>query len=343
MRDDTSTTGSRSARRRAFPGGRTALIGHRGAPAYRPEHTADAYRLAVAQGCDFVEPDVVPARDGVLVVRHEPMLDETTDIARHSDLVARRGDVEIDGRRVRAAFAHDFDWAELQRLRAFEPMPKLRRTSASHDGVEGLLRLRDLVELLAVERLAGRVCGLVIELKHTAAFVTAGLDLVDLLDRELEGWWGDPVLDGLVIESFERDALRRLRDRGTDAAMVALIGDDGGPADRPGTTYEHELGAAGLDALATWADGISVATDRLGVVDEATAAEPVAGLGLVEAAHERGLQVATYTLRPEDRFLPPALAGRPEEHWRGILRTGVDAVFADAPDRVRALIDETAG
>lgn len=327
-------------RRRAFPGDRPDLIGHRGAPAYRPEHTADGYRLAIAQGCDFVEPDVVPSRDGVLVVRHEPMLDGTTDIGQYPNLVARRTEVEIDGHRVRAAFAQEYQWSELQRLRAIEPMPELRRDSARHDGIGRVLRLRDLVELLAGERGAGRSCGLVIELKHTHAFAVAGFDLVDLLERELDGWWGHEVLDGLVIESFERDALRRLHERGTNAAIVALLGDRGGPADRPNRTYAQELEPEGLDALAEWTDGISVATSLLGVHDARTAADPTAGRALVQAAHARDLQVATYTLRPEDRFLPAELAGQPEVYWRGILATGVDAVFADAPDRVRAVIDD---
>ncbi|MGO2110696.1 MAG: glycerophosphodiester phosphodiesterase family protein, partial [Pseudoclavibacter sp.] len=178
-----------------------------------------------------------------------------------------------------------------------------------------------------------------IELKHTSAFAAAGLDLVDLLERELEGLWDSPGLEGVVWESFERDALRRLREAGAPGTVVALMGPVGGPHDRPGTTYANELEPEGFDELAGWVDGISVATQQLDVVDEATARDPATGRALVDAAHERELQVATYTLRPEDRFLPEALAGRPEEHWRGILRTGVDAVFADAPDRVRALID----
>ncbi|GGA63365.1 glycerophosphoryl diester phosphodiesterase [Pseudoclavibacter endophyticus] len=329
--------------RTAFPGEHPALIGHRGAPAYRPEHTEAAYRLAIAQGADYVEPDIVPTRDGVLMVRHEPLLDHTTDVLRFDEFASRRRTVDLGGFRAEGLFTPDFDWAELRRLRAIEPMPGLRAASAAHDRQQGVLRLRDLVELVGEAREAAgdgaRVCRLVIELKHTDVFAAAGLDLIDLLERELDGLWESPALEGVVWESFERDALRRLRAGAAPGAVVALMAERGGPHDVPGSTYADELTPAGLDALAGWADGISVSTPLLGVRDASTAADPVEGRALVGTAHERGLQVATYTLRPEDRFLPDALAGRPEEHWRGILRTGVDAVFADAPDRVRALID----
>lgn len=336
--DDTTP----DARRDPFLGDRPALIGHRGAPAYRPEHTADGYRLAIAQGADFVEPDVVPSRDGVLVIRHEPLLDQTTDVGRFAQFADLRTTYALGEWRAEGVFTNDLDWEELQLLRAVEPLPDLRPESARHDGLGRLLRLRDLVDLLEAERGAGRACGMVIELKHPDAFAAIGLDLVELLQRELGGRWDSPALEGLMIESFERDALRRLREAGTPAALVALVDATGGPADEPGTTYADELTAAGLDELARWASGISVSDRQLGVRDDSSALDPAGGRALVDAAHERGLRLATYTLRPEDRFVPDAFAGRPEDYWRGLLRTGVDAVFADAPDRARAVIDEFA-
>lgn len=339
------------AGRDPFPGSRPALIGHRGAPAYAPEHTATSYRLAIAQGADFVEPDVVPTRDGVLVLRHEPLLDHTTDIGAHPELAARRSAVVLDGVRHEGAFTHAFAWDELRVLRATEPMPELRPESDRRAGREALLRLRDLVELLETEAAAGRPCGLVVELKHTAAYESAGVDVIDLLERELDGLWHSPALQGLVLESFERGALRRAAERGLPASLVALMAAQGGPGDGEGTgaggspSYADELTPAGLDALAEWVHGISVSDRQLDVHDGdardgAEHVHPDARDPLVEAAHDRGLRVATYTLRPEDAFLPAAFAGRPEAYWRGVLATGVDAVFADAPDRVRAMIDE---
>ncbi|MGO2110429.1 MAG: glycerophosphodiester phosphodiesterase family protein, partial [Pseudoclavibacter sp.] len=186
--------------RTAFPGEHPALIGHRGAPAYLPEHTAASYRLAIAQGADFVEPDLVPTRDGVLAIRHEPLLDHTTDVSAFAEFARRRRSVDVGEFRAEGLFTLDFDWAELQELRAVEPLPDLREASAAHDGEWSILRLRDLVELVADTRetapdAAGaltapdargasgasgpsnapgigigggaRACGLVIELKHT--------------------------------------------------------------------------------------------------------------------------------------------------------------------------------
>ncbi|WP_371030179.1 glycerophosphodiester phosphodiesterase family protein [Pseudoclavibacter sp. JSM 162008] len=324
------------------------VIGHRGAPAYRPEHTAEGYLLAVRQGADALEPDVVPTRDGVLLIRHEPMLGASTDIAaRPTEFGPARTRSTPDGS-LTDWFAHDFTWEQLGSLRAVERIPHIRPANALCDGTSALMRLRELVELVEHERTAaGARPRLVIELKHASWFRELGFDLAALLERELVGLWGLPALEGLVIESFEGEVLRDLRRRGiaADASLVYLIDDEGAPHDRlardgsRAQSYASDLTGPGLDAVAGWADGISLSHLLLGVRDEASAAHPQAGRRLVERAHARGLGVYTWTLRPEDAFLPTTFEGCPEAYWRGILRTGVDGVFADAPDRVRALVD----
>lgn len=308
--------------RRVTQQNRPRIIGHRGAPAVRPEHSASAYRAAVAAGADAVEPDVVPTRDGVLAVRHEPVLDGTTDVADRADLAGRRATHRIEGEDVTGWFANDLDWDEVRSLRARERLPGLRPDSARHDGEEPVLRLRELVELLG--EADGRT-GLVIELKHPAFAREVGHDLLDAVERELDGRWGDDAMAGLVWESFEHDELRRLRERGLPGRVVALV--DGVDGDD----------AALLDELATWADGVSVSDRRLGL-DGGDPADS-RGRRLVDGAHARGLEVFTWTLRPEDEFLPDAYRGRPEEYWRDVAATGVDAVFADDPARARAVFD----
>lgn len=325
------------------------LIGHRGAPADLPEHTTEGYRLALRQGADALEPDVVPTRDGVLLVRHEPMLGASTDIADRVEMFGEARELSTPEGPVTDWFAHDFTWEQLRSLRAVERIPSIRPSNTVYDGAFPLLRLRELVELLADERTrTGARPRLVIELKHASWFRDVGFDLAELLHLELAGLWGSSALEGLIIESFEGEVLRDVGRRGfaRGAHLVYLIDSEGAPYDRmardgaAARDYASDLSDSGLDAVARWADGISLSHLLLGVTDSASAAHPHAGRLLVDRAHARGLEVYTWTLRPEDEFLPPALAGAPEEYWRGLLRTGVDGVFADAPARVRAVIDQ---
>jgi glycerophosphoryl diester phosphodiesterase len=143
------------------------LIGHRGAPGYRPEHTASSYRLAFAMGVDAVEPDVVATADGVLVIRHENEISGTTDVAEHPEFAERRTTKRIDGESLTGWFTEDFTWAELATLRCRERIPALRPGSAEYDGTEPILRLGDLLRLVeeaSVEH--GRDIGVVLEIKH---------------------------------------------------------------------------------------------------------------------------------------------------------------------------------
>lgn len=316
---------------------RSLVIAHRGAPSYLPEHTEGSYRLAVRQGADLVEPDVVPTRDGVLIVRHEARLESTTTVAQHSEFAGRRrgGALREDEPGADVGwFAEDFDWAEIQEFRAIERVPELRPDSDAHSGREPILRLRELVTIIHDEgRARGRRCGLVIELKHDARSLAMGFDFVELLELELDGRWHLDSLRDLRIESFEAPVLDRLRARGTSAKRILLVAD----ADEalPCEEGPERLTAAGLDDAAARFDGISVRTSLLGI-DDAPATEP--GSALVRAAHDRGLEVLTYTLRTEDAFLPVAYRGRPYAYWQALLDTGIDGAFVDAPDQLVELL-----
>lgn len=304
------------------------IIGHRGAPSHYPEHTAASYQRAIEDGADLVEPDVVPSRDGVLIVRHETHLDESTDIATHPEFSARRRPA---GERLAGWHSDDFDWCELRQLRAVERLPKLRPSSHSRSGTEPVLRLRELVSLVdASSRKRGRHCGMVIELKSDAVMLAAGFDYVELLARELEGLWDAPALAGVRFESFELPVLERmrtaswfvrLRDRG--AKRIALV--ESGDLVRPGEEGPARCTDAGLDEAAILVDGVSVRTTLLDA-------------DLVSRARARGLEVLTYTLRSENEFLPTEYLGRPADYWRHLAATGVDAVFADDPAAVRAAL-----
>ncbi|MFF2271438.1 glycerophosphodiester phosphodiesterase family protein [Agromyces sp. NPDC058136] len=329
---------------------RPLVIGHRGAPGYRPEHTRSAYELAFALGADAVEPDLVASRDGVLVLRHENEISGTTDVATRPEFAGRRTTREIDGKPLTGWFTEDFTWAELATLRSRERLGSLRRASASFDDRYPLIRLRDLFALIdtaADEQ--RRLLRMVAEFKHAAYFDGIGLPLDELFEAELDaaGWGaGD---ERLVMEAFEPTLLDRLGARGIRGRRVFLIENSGAPWDlvleqgRGAPRYDDFVTEAGLRSLAGRFDGVSVGTPRLvGSPPKGSDAtgSPLHGAALVAAAHAAGLEVFTWTLRPENRFLTSgrrrgtARAGYGD--WAGefaeILATGVDGVFLDHPD-----------
>lgn len=346
------------------------VIGHRGAPGYRPEHTRAAYELAFALGADAVEPDLVATADGVLVVRHENEISGTTDVADRPEFAARRTTREVDGEVLTGWFTEDFTWAELSTLHARERLPKLRQSSATFDDRYPILRFRDLLEL--VERVSdehGRSFGVVAEVKHATHFASAGLPLDELLSTELaDAGWTDR--RGLVVESFEPTVLRQLHERGFPGKRVYLLEGTGAPADRVASDgsaalpYDADLTLRGLYALGSGApsesarvDGISVETGSVlssGSVSVSLFDEDDGGVDigavtsdLVDLAHSAGLSVYTWTLRPENAMLPPEFrgSGRDDEwgDWRRLytilMHSGVDGVFADHPDLAVAARD----
>ncbi len=312
------------------------IIGHRGAPGYRPEHTRSSYELALEMGVDAVEPDVVATADGVLVVRHENEISGTTDVADHPEFAERRTERWIDGERLTGWFTEDFTWDELSTLRCRERLPQLRASSASFDGQQPMLRLEELLDLVragAEER--GRGIGVVLEVKHATHFSEIGLDLAPLIEQQLQASGWDAGMP-LIIESFEPTILAQLRERGLGASLIQLIEASGRPWDLVAArgdaapTYRWMLTPEGLDELAEKVDGISV--------DKQILLEP--GSTLVADAHARGLEVFTWTCRPENAFLDPAYRdgaadtafGDYEGEWAVIAASGIDGVFADHPD-----------
>lgn len=313
------------------------VIGHRGAPGYRPEHSRSSYELALAMGVDAVEPDVIATKDGVLVVRHENEISGTTDVAAHPEFADRKTTKRVDGHALTGWFTEDFTWAELSTLRGRERLPDVRASSASFDGGQGILRLRDVLDLVregSVEH--GREIGVVLEVKHATYFASIGLALAPLIAEELRAaGWADGELP-LVIESFESTVLGELRALGIAASYVYLIEAKGRPYDllvaegKRALTYQETVTPQGLDALVGRVDGISV--DKKMLLDR--------GNTIVADAHARGLQVFTWTCRPENAFLAAEFRrpggreafGDYAAEWGVIAGQGVDGVFVDHPD-----------
>jgi len=316
------------------------VIGHRGASGYRPEHTRAAYELAFALGADAVEPDIVATRDGVLVLRHENEISGTTDVARRPEFADRRTTKSFGPVTMTGWFTEDFTWEELSTLRAVERLPGIRPSSATFDGRYPILRLDELLRLIAdASERHGRRLGLVAEIKHAAYFDAIGLPLGELVADALARFPGP-----LVVESFEETVLGEVRQRGLDAKLVYLLEASGTAPDlmmRLGASApDYSAQLERLDELAGRVHGISVDKGRLLKPDAR------AGVELVDRAHDAGLEVFTWTLRPENKFLTkPFRAGDAAQWgaWRGeyesVFATGVDGVFADQPDLAIAARD----
>ena len=300
------------------------VIAHRGASGERPEHTLAAYDLAIDQGADSIEPDIVSTRDGVLVARHDAELSLTTDVAQRAAFAARRRTQVIDGTPMNGWFVEDFTWHELQQLRARERWPQWRPKSAAFDGQFGVPSLQQIIELVQRrQQRTARPIGLYPETKHPRHFAERGLALEGPLVEALHlaGWrtGSAPVF----LQSFDPDSLRALAGL-TPLRRVQLAGERATLNDaalRNVAQYAQAIGAAKAQVIGRDAQG------RLGT--------PTA---LVERAHAMGLTVHAWTFRREANFLPTDLQTEPDEELRRFLATGLDGVFADQPGAARAVV-----
>ena len=316
---------------------RPIVIAHRGASGDRPEHTRAAYELAIDQGCDFIEPDLVMSRDGVLVVRHENGIGDTTDVADRPEFADRHRRIEIEGRTVAGWFAEDFTLTELKSLRARERLPMLRPGSAAFDGREPILTFDEAIAIArAGAARTGRTIGVYPELKHPSHLEALGFDptaaLLAVLERE--GWTGADA--PVFVQCFEVGPLERLS-RLVETPRIQLIAAAQGPHDRPELTPEAMVSPEGLAAIARYAAGIGV--EKPLVIPRDAEGRLLAPTPLVADAHAAGLKVHAWTFRAENTFLPTGLR-RGEEHGghgdleaelRAFYDAGLDGVFSDFP------------
>jgi glycerophosphoryl diester phosphodiesterase len=308
------------------------IVGHRGAPSYRPEHTTASYDLAVDLGADLVEPDLVVTRDGVLIARHENELSHSTDVATRAEFAGRRRTQEVDGVEITGWFTEDFTLAEVHTLRAVERMPAVRWLNTAYAGRFGVLTLADVVDLARRRSTPERPVRVQAELKHPGWFTSIGLPMTELLAAELRRL-GAVSSDGpVVVMAFEPDALRELRsDLGSAAPrLVQLINEEG--------VQDALVTPAGLREISTYAEGIAPHKGRILVQGADGALSGVSTL--VTQAHRAGLTVTPWTLRPENVYLPrhlrrgtdPNGIGDAQTEARLLLALGVDGVITDAPE-----------
>ncbi|WP_232295417.1 glycerophosphodiester phosphodiesterase [Parafrankia sp. EUN1f] len=321
---------------------RILVIGHRGASGYRPEHTLASYELAARMGADFVEPDLVPTKDGHLVCRHEPEIGGTTNVADHPEFASRRVTKLLDGVSVTGWFTEDFTLAELKTLRAKERLPAIRQENTMYDGRFEIPTLVEVIELR--KRLSAelhREIGIYPETKHPTYFQKAGLPLeqrlLDLLSRNGLNSRTAPVF----VQSFETTNLQDLRRRGLRTNVVQLLSASGAPYDLVAAgdprTYADLITPDGLKKIAGYAGGIGPEKSMVIPVVDGKLGTPTA---LVKNAHAVGLLLHPYTFRAENSFLPAELRsgtvvsdfGRGIDEQVAYLKAGIDGLFTDQSD-----------
>jgi glycerophosphoryl diester phosphodiesterase len=341
------------------------IIGHRGAPGYLPDHTLEGYRKAIELGVDFIEPDLVATKDGVLIARHEPMLGGTTDVAAKPEFANRKRKVKVDGVETEDFFAFDFTLAEIKTLRAVQP---LKERDQAHNGKFQIPTFQEVIDLAKAESArTGRTIGVYPETKHPTLHAAVGLPLEDRLVEQLKaaGWTekNAPV----IIQSFETANLKYLRGR-TNVRLVQLVDADdvdkdgkvvlAAPYDRPydfvvtgdKRTFADLVTPEGLKEIRTYADGVGpwkvyilagrqeIGADGKpkdlngdGKIDEQDRVLNPA-TDVVKNAHAAGLFVHTWTFRSEARRLASNFKGDPAAEYKTFFALGVDGLFSDHPD-----------
>lgn len=302
------------------------VFGHRGASAYRPENTLEAFRLAFEMGADAIECDLVPTKDGRLIIRHESELSGTTDVANHPEYADRKRTQTFYGVwTVTGWFSEDFTLDEIKTLRAIERMPDVRPGSAKFDGE---YEIPTIEELLNSPFCDGKT--LILEIKHGVHFRSIGHDTVAALARAVEqsNWQSRGI--NLVFESFHLELVEAMKQKlGKYGKVIYLLESWGMPAD----------GTAGvpswLDGLVGKVDGVSFDVELLfeHVDHDGHKAQYSSPNQIVGWAHDRGLLVYTWTARAE------AAKYSVDEYYQHFIDLGTDGVFADHPDLFRAVVD----
>lgn len=365
--------GNDDSRYPTLDGSKPLVIGHRGASGYLPEHTLESYRHAVELGADFIEPDLVATKDGVLVARHEPNITSTTDVSTRAEFASRKTKKVVDGVEEEGWFASDFTLAEIKTLRAVQPMAE---RDQSFNGRFQIPTLEEVLDLAKTEGAkAGRTVGVYPETKHPTYHVNLGLQLEDRLLAILAKYGYTTKASPVIVQSFEVSNLKYLRTK-TQVRLVQLVDADDvnpdgtmslvAPYDKPydfavagdRRTFASLLTPDGLKEVKTYADGIGpwkpylipskqVDANRDGKADDLNGDGKIddrdrvmmPATDVVKNAHAAGLMVHAYTFRSEARRLASDFKGDPKAEYKLFYELGVDGVFSDFPDVAKAARD----
>lgn len=321
------------------------VIAHRGASGYLPEHTLAAYSIAIFQGADFIEPDVVMSKDRHLIVRHDNVLNLSTDVADHPEFSSRKRRKTVDGKATTGWFSEDFTLAEIKTLRAMERIPQVRPENTKFNGQFEIPTLQEVIDFVAkMEEFTGRTIGIYPEIKHPTYFDNLHLSMEEPLVQLLRTKGYETQHTRVYIQSFEVSNLKDLNTM-TTIPLVQLLGSGGQPYDVIGAggtlTYAQMATTEGLAEIATYADGVApekyaflIPKDHDGNLSLSRASK------FVQRAHALGLRVHPYTFRAENFFLPanfkkghdPFSLGISAAEMEIFLQAGVDGFFTDHPN-----------
>jgi glycerophosphoryl diester phosphodiesterase len=332
---------------------RPLVIGHRGTAGYLPDHTLQGYKLAIELGADYVEPDLVSTKDGVLIARHEPNLIATTDVSKRTEFASRKTTMKVDGVDEEGFFASDFTLREIKKLRAVQPFAERPH---QFDGKFEIPTFEEVLDLVDREsRKHHRRVGVYPETKHPTFHERLGLPLEGKLVAALRRHDLDHRSAKVFIQSFEQANLKQLN-RATPVRLVQLVdandvNPDGtldytAPFDRPydwtvsgrTDTFGFFATNAGLREIRTYADGIGpwkryiVSSVPAGPGAGESGRKALPPTDLIQRAHAHGLLIHTWTFRNEQSRLLSDYGGNPINEYLQFYELGVDGVFSDFAD-----------
>ncbi|MDJ0620193.1 MAG: glycerophosphodiester phosphodiesterase [Calothrix sp. MO_192.B10] len=317
------------------------IIAHRGASGYRPEHTLAAYELAIDMGADFIEPDLVTTKDGILIARHENEISVTTDVSLHPEFSDRQTIKKIDGTLKKGWFTEDFTLVEIKKLKVRERLPQIRHQNKVYDGLYSIPTLQEIINLVKYKsRERGYEIGIYPETKYPTYFQTIGLPLEETLVEILHNnnYQGEQA--PIFIQSFEVSNLQKISSL-TNLPLVQLLNIDSKPSDFviSGDTrsYTDLTTIEGLQEIAKYAQAIGIHKNLL--IPRDTNGKLLPPTSLVTDAHAVNLLVHVWTFRNEDAFLPLDFQGNPQGEYEEFFKLGIDGVFSDFPDTALDVIE----
>jgi len=327
------------------------VVGHRGASALRPEHTLASYQKAIDDGADFIEPDLVSTKDGVLVTRHENEIGGTTNVSTLTQFADRKITKNIDGKDLTGWFTEDFTLSELQQIKARERIPEFRPANTAYNDLYPVPTLEQVIELAEANyKKTGKIIGLYIETKHPTYFKNRNLAMEDSLLKTLAKYKYTRDIAPVYLQSFEVSNLKYLKDqldlhKTIKHAQIIQLYDakTSQPADFVESgetkTYADLATAQGLKDVAKYANGVGPSKGYILSFNDNGSVQTTS---FISDAHTAGLKVHPYTFRPENNFLPTPLKcsqNKPAERcptgalkeFEAYFKAGVDGVFTDDP------------